>query len=78
MHNNVTQKCYTDSKTYNHEELYADGEDSKDGQAQTFEFIDYAPIVFAHVRELSAISVDSYKVRVSFWIEILIYCIRIL
>lgn len=62
MHNNVTQKCYTDTKTYNHEELYADGEDSKDGQAQTFEFIDYAPIVFAHVRELSAISVDSYKV----------------
>jgi len=33
-----------------------------DGQAQKFQFIDYAPLVFASIRELSGISNESYGV----------------
>lgn len=58
--NDVTQKDYAKTHVYNWDDLLAD-EANMGGQAQTFEFIDYAPIVFAHIRELSAISTESYR-----------------
>jgi len=62
LRNDVTQKSYADTRAYNYDDLYADGdEESRSGQGQTFEFIDYAPLVFAHIRELSAISAENYK-----------------
>jgi 1-phosphatidylinositol-4-phosphate 5-kinase len=54
-----TQKCYSDIHYYNYDDLYS-GEDSADGQAQKFQFIDYAPLVFASIRDISNISTESY------------------
>ena len=35
-----------------------------EGQAQAFQFVDYSPLVFAHIRELSSVSMESYKVGI--------------
>lgn len=41
---------------------HADDEDAKNAQGQEFEFIDHAPLVFAHIRALGSITTESYKV----------------
>eukprot|EP00026_Physarum_polycephalum_P003512 Phypoly_transcript_03525.p1 GENE.Phypoly_transcript_03525~~Phypoly_transcript_03525.p1 ORF type:complete len:593 (+),score=54.51 Phypoly_transcript_03525:31-1779(+) len=56
----VTQKSYADKRTYNYDELRANDEITE-GQAQAFQFVDYSPLVFAHIRELSSVSMESYK-----------------
>lgn len=62
VRNDVTQKSYGDTRMYQHDELYAEGEDST---GQTFEFIDYAPLVFAHIRQLSSITTEQYTSSMS-------------
>jgi hypothetical protein len=56
----VTQKSYADKRTYNYDELRA-GDEVTEGQAQAFQFVDYSPLVFAHIRELSNVSMDDYR-----------------
>jgi len=58
----VTEKEYSKTHTYNWADLL---DDATSGQAQAFEFIDYAPIVFSDIRSLSNISAESYKASMS-------------